>query len=254
MDDVVLAVIGLLATIAVPVAIHRATHPKRRVSYFLGVRPLHPVPQPPGPATARTSAPPGWPMQVTLQMWSSGRADVSSKNFDGDRPIVFQFGSPILEAHDADDEPTYLGVFEREGENRVLFRPAPIGGRRVFTIGLVVAEPVSFRVRHPLIDVEMVESRVPFQGARTTGGIRHLATNGMFWGVLQLVLSFVAMIVAFPAMDVAPSWGTALVLTYTVLFISGLLTIAISAIVRLTRWLTARAKQRRQGTASASST
>lgn len=192
-------------------------------------------------------------MQVSLQMWSSGRADVSTRNFDGDRPIVFQFGSPILEVLAVDDEPVYLGAFEREGENRLLFRPAPIGGRRVFAADLVIAEPVSFRVRHPLIDVEMTESRVPFQGARTTGGIRHLATNGMFWGVLQLVLSFVAMIVAFPVMEVTPTWGTALVLTYTVLFVSGALTIILSAIVRLARWLSARARQKRQGTTSASS-
>jgi hypothetical protein len=72
--------------------------------------------------------------------------------------------------------------------------------------------------------------------------------------VVQLVLSFVAMIVAFPIMEVNSSWGTALVLTYTVFFISGLLTIVISAIIRLARWLAARAKQRRQGTVSASST
>lgn len=246
MNEVVLAVIGLVATIAVPFAIHRATHPKRRVSYFLEVRPQFPVPSPPGiPAGQPQSPPAGWPMLVTLQMWSSGRADVSSASFDDDRPIVFQFSSALVGEPRFPDEPTYLGGFELEEPNRLRFAPALIGGGRLFSADIVVPQPVNFLVRHPLIDVEVSESRIPVQNARTTRGIRRVANNGMFWGVVQLILGFLAMILYFPLYPVDTGWSTALVVLYTVLVFSGLATVVVTGLVRLIRWIVARNVQRR---------
>lgn len=184
-------------------------------------------------------------MQVSLQLWSSGRADISTKNFDGDRPIVFQFGSPILEFMPPADEPAYLGEFEREGDRRLLFRPAPISGGRVFTADVVIAEPVAYHVRHPLIDVEVTESRIPAERIRTTSGIRRLGRNGMFWGVVQLVLSFSLLILIYPVSQTDIGWATSLSVLYTFLLVGGVSTIVVTTVTRLVRWLTARARQRR---------
>ncbi len=242
--NIVLAVIGLIAAVAVPIAIHRATHPKRRVSYFLSIRPQIPVPAPPGRTSAAGLTPPaGWPMLVTVAMWSSGRADVPTSLFDGARPIAFQFGSPIrgmtIPAHDLPE----FGAFMLDGDARLDFPPALVGADRVFTAEVAVSWPVRCVVRHPLIDVPVIETKTPPERSRSTSGARRFTHNGMFWGVAQLVLGFALMVIAVAL--VGTPLAAALGLLYLLFIVSGLLTVVITGIVRLTRWLNARAKQRR---------
>jgi hypothetical protein len=241
--DPVIAVFGLVVTIAVPWSIHRATHPKRRVSYYWAQQPY----QAATPASVPVGAPPpGWPMLVTLSLWSSGRADVASSNFDDKKPIVFQFSSPIL-GEPAPDDLADLGGFQKQGQNRLVFLPARIGGGTVYSTAVVVASPVGMLVRHPLVDVEVVASRVPPQSARTTANLRHIATNGIFWGLLQIALSFLLVLITdvlFPASESTPGFYYTFI---GYLFIGGALTIVVTAVVRLARWVSGRSRARRSG-------
>lgn len=246
LTNVVLAVIGLIAAVAVPVAIHRATHPKRRVSYFVSARPQVPVPLPPGQRDARRmTPPPGWPMLVTLSVFSSGRADVPSALFDGGRPIAFRFGSPIRGVKTDPAEFPGFGGFEIEDADRLVFPPTLIGADRTFTAEVAVDWPVTCTVRHPLIDVQVLETHTPPDRTRATAGTRRFTHNGMFWGVAQLVLGFALMVIAVAVASAGAPIVVPLALAYTLLIMSGAATIAITAVARLVRWLVNRAQQRR---------
>jgi hypothetical protein len=237
-SELVLAIIGLVLTIGVPWALHRATHPKRQISYYVSQRPYQASPAPSGDSPA-----PAGPLTVvTLSLWSSGRADVPSENFDQNRPIVFQFSSPIGDP--APDDLGDLGGWRKDGTRRLVLDPTLIGGGTVFTTTVIAADPVGLAIRHPLVDVDLVASRVPPESARTTANVRHLATNGIFWGVAQIAASFlIAVVASFVAPgQPLPSWLSPIV---GLLMISGLVTIIIAAVVRLARWATARSKARR---------
>jgi hypothetical protein len=182
-------------------------------------------------------------MLVTLSLWSSGRADVASSNFDGSNPIVFQFSSPIL-GEIASDDLVDFGGFRKQAQNRLIFMPARIGGGTVYSTAVVIASPVGMLVRHPLVDVDVVASRVPPQSARTTATVRHLAANGLFWGVAQIALAFLISYIGGlinPDPESTPSYFTLV----GFFFISGLLTTAIAAIVRLARGASAWSRARR---------
>lgn len=243
--NVILAAIGLLAAIAVPVAIHRAAHPKRRVSYHLAQRPASPIPASPGVVPTRFEVPPGWPMIVTVTLWSSGRADISSKAFDSKQPIVFQFSSPILEDGAPVQDPTGFGGFEREGTNRLVIRPSRLGRDTVHWKEVVVASPVEYLVRHSLVDVEVAESRVTPHRQGAGPGAPNLLRSGAFWGVLQIVLSF-ALIIMTVALDSSGAFAWVTVIGSLLLF-TGMLTLIVVGLVRFSQWIAARAKSRRAG-------
>jgi hypothetical protein len=90
-------VVGIVAII-VSVYLYKKANPRRELTYTLSVTPLV-------QGTVRgldklTVTYDGWnvdrPYVVTLDVGSTGRADISSSHFDDRKPIVFDLGTPIL--------------------------------------------------------------------------------------------------------------------------------------------------------------
>lgn len=227
--EIVLPLLGLIASVAVPLFIHRATHPARRVSYSVDALPLG---VPPGSAPAS---------RVTVRLWSSGRTDVPSSVFDSGRPITFQFATPILDDLSPAPEHEIDGWgFAREGENRLIFPPALIGHGTEYSRTVVVTDPVRYLMRHPLADVEMVRAA----GGPEPAGRRRLRVSAMVVGAGLIALGFLVQVIA-TAVTVGSGTTDYLGLGFLTLLsiaviVAGVVTLLVSGIARLTRRAAAR--------------
>ncbi|NWL26632.1 hypothetical protein DM794_06085 [Paenarthrobacter ureafaciens] len=92
---------GLAALIAIFVTlyVHRREHPRREFSWEARFSPLvaHRVHGLPKLSVVYDGRPVPDPHLVTIEIASTGRADIPSSSFDGQKPILFQLGVPILD-------------------------------------------------------------------------------------------------------------------------------------------------------------
>lgn len=79
--EIVVALLSVLAAFVIPIYLHRQNHPRREMRYAIG----------------RASAEDTQldPTALRLAVWSTGRADIPSTQFDGQHPITFSFSSPV---------------------------------------------------------------------------------------------------------------------------------------------------------------
>jgi len=85
--EIVVALLSVLAAFVIPIYLHCQNHPRREIRY----------------AVARASAEDTQrdPSAMRLAVWSTGRADIPSAQFDGQHPIVFSFSSPVTAMYPA---------------------------------------------------------------------------------------------------------------------------------------------------------
>ena len=235
--DLVIKVIGVAASAAVPILVHLLTHPRRRVSYLVEQKPVD-VSALPKSASQSDSL-----SLVTVSLWASGRTDISSTAFDAQKPIVFQFSAPIVDAVTAPDPSHIPGWgFERVDTNQVVVHPSLLGRGTVFSTTVAVPTPVRYWMRHPLADVPVVlESALPGTKSKTSkrGSFR---LNGMIVGLVLVVLGFILPFFGIGAVDNLEVIGVLTVLSGLLTF-AGLITVLVSAIVRIVQWSARRRSQ-----------
>ena len=95
---IIVAIVLGLGAAAVALYIHRREHPYRRFSHSVRTSPLvsrqlHGLPK---LTVAYDGSTVLNPYLVTIEIASTGRADISSASFDGQKPILFQLNVPVL--------------------------------------------------------------------------------------------------------------------------------------------------------------
>ncbi|WP_159828362.1 hypothetical protein [Arthrobacter sp. 9AX] len=128
-----LALLGIIATvvlglgaIAATIYVFRKQSPRREFSYDLRATPLvsGAVRGSDRLTLAYDGSPVTNPYLVTLQLASSGRADITSSSFDGDKPILFELNVPILaEIEQTPSTSTVSAQLQYNGEGSVIQLP-----------------------------------------------------------------------------------------------------------------------------------
>ncbi|WP_345750786.1 hypothetical protein [Microbacterium rhizophilus] len=239
--QLIAALLGLVVAIVVPVAIHRATHPKRQLSYHLAVHA-----PPPQPGVAPVAPPPGvpahQPVPVTLLVWSTGRADVATTAFDAGRPILFRLAGRVTQPPRPLDVPDGWSM-SLVGNRDVTLGPVLIGRGTVFAAELLVEGPISVRVWNSLVDTAVVHSPVPPQSRDLRVGVKR-RLSAMTIGVSAIVLALALEIISIAIVTENRAATVALTLTAALLGLVGIVTVIVSGITRITRYVRARATAR----------
>ncbi len=232
--DLVIKVIGVAASAAVPIGVSLFTHPRRRVSYFIEQR------------AASNEAGKANLNLVTVNVWASGRNDIPSTAFDGQKSIVFQFNSPIVDGVVPPDEGHVPGWgFERAGENQVSLAPTLLGRRDVLSTTIAVSSPVRFWIKHPLLDIPVVrETSLPTPKASTRVR-RAFRVTGLSAGIALTVLGIILfnVSIAFVTNPDLTVVFAALSFVGSLFSTTGLIMVVVSLIVRLIRWIIQRRSQ-----------
>ena len=79
--EIVFTLLSVVAAFVIPIYLHRQNHPRRELRYAVG--------------RASTEDTQRDPAALRLAVWSTGRADIPSTQFDGQHPITFSFSSPV---------------------------------------------------------------------------------------------------------------------------------------------------------------
>lgn len=253
--QLVVAVLGLIATVAVPIVVSRQTHPRRQVRYFVEV--LNDEALLAGADGIPLSQLAGRPdlAVVSVRLWSSGRVDIPSSAFDGGKPLVFQFSSAI---EDDALPPSPWEVagwgFERSGERELVLQPTVIGRSSAFETLVAVRQPVYYQLHHPLLDVDVVtDANHTGPPANHRRGI-HLTTIRVGAGLL--ILAFASLFIALiwdtviastnsNATDQDFSSSTVFIILLFIFFFAGSVTLIVGLVIRF-----ARRKARRKASAA----
>ena len=120
--EIIVSVVGIVIATAVSVWTYRRTHPKRQLRYRVEITPLVAS----GAERSRlTITLDGQivtdPQLVTLSLWSTGRADISSTAFDAGTPLTFDLGAPVIE--EAPSEAAAIPRLEVGPSGSILLRP-----------------------------------------------------------------------------------------------------------------------------------
>lgn len=245
--NVLVGLLGVLVAVAIPVIVHRATHPKREISYHTTAQPVwH------GTTTPRPAA------SVVLQVWCSGRADVPSSRFDAGLPLTFRFDDPVLDVTMPAESPEPW-QFRQSGSHDVTLGPVVLGRGTLFTaavaldVVLPVDKRVGVRVWNPLVDTEVIPAPAPPNSV--TGkprARRSLGTVGI--GVILTITGFVLLslyVIVIGATYGESEVNTGLVVLLSSLlllglgmFLGGLVTLLIAGIARIIRSITSRRAER----------
>lgn len=233
--EAIIRVVGVAASVAVPVFVHLRTHPRRRVSYVLDERPA-----PPG-----VVAPDGRSLNlVTVRLWASGRTDISSTDFDGQKAIVFQFNGAIVDAAAPPDESQIEGWgFERAKSNQVVLQPSLLPRRSVYSTTVALPAPVHYWVRHPLLNIPMVVEPAGPGDKTSRRGASRFRITALSAGITLSVVGFVGGIALLPLVADYNSLAVSLYALASVLQTVGFFMVAISLIVRIVRFAARRRSQ-----------
>ena len=242
--NLILATLGLIASIVIPATIHRQAHPKREVRFHIEVADV------PGHTALVTSpAPARDPVDrvrlrcVTVSLWASGRADIPSSAFDGGRPLVIQFSAPILDdAAPAVEHDVSGWGFARAGSNQVILQPTIIGRGVVFKTEVIMDQPVYFRIRNPLIDIAVVQQVKGAPQAIPARQNPFAALSGVGVGVGLTIMGFVLSIIGIAVYDTQT--GSPFGIAGVLLVPFGLAVVAVALTVRLIRWIIQRNRHR----------
>lgn len=215
---IVLGAVGVLVTALVPVALHRATHRRRQVSFAVTYAPLPNAPQ---------------LAVASVRLWASGRSDVASSMFDGGRPVTVRFAAPIVDGIRPFVQELPGWGFERDGADRLVLRPSLIGRGSVHGADVVVPAGTAFRLHHALVDTKVVLEQ-PRSAAR-----RRRVLGGMAISAIVAGVGFLLYIVAIFAVLAGDDWlalATAISLVSILLFLGGVVGVVVLAIVRLVQY------------------
>jgi hypothetical protein len=233
--NVVVGLLSVFVAVAIPVIVHRATHPKREISYHTTAEPVWHGTMSPRPAA-----------NVVLQVWCSGRADVPSDRFDAGLPLTFRFDDPVLEVTMPADSPEPW-QFRRGGSHDVTLGPVVLGRGTLFsaTVTVDTVLPVDRRVRvrvwNPLVDTEVIPAPAPPNSVMGKPRARRsLGTVGI--GVILMVTGFVlfalyiGLILTTDLVGLSASLGV----LGMGMFLGGLVTLLIAGIGRIIRAIASR--------------
>lgn len=162
---IIVAIILGLAAIIVTLYVHRKQNPRREFSYDLrssplvsgGVRGLDKL------TVAFDGSPLKSPHLVSVLVASTGRADISSASFDGDKPIKFELNVPILGeiAQTANIEKVSTRLNFIEGESSIELQPSLLPkGFTIRATYLCDGHP-KFRPRIELADIVIHDISTP---------------------------------------------------------------------------------------------
>lgn len=243
--QLVVAILGLIATVAIPIVVSRQTHPRRQVRYFVEV--LNDEALLAGADGISLSPLVGRPdlAVVSVRLWSSGRVDIPSSAFDGGKPLVFQFSSAI---EDDALPPSPWEVagwgFERSGERELLLQPTVIGRANAFQTLVAVRQPVYYQLHHPLLDVDVItDANHTGPSTRRRRGI-HFTTIRVGAGLL--ILAFASLFIALiwdtviastnpNASDQDYAFTTVFIILLFIFFFAGSVTLIVGLIIRFAR-------------------
>lgn len=157
-----IGVLTLIAGIAVPIWLHRRSHPARQFRYRV--------------VTSRAlQGLSGWgatnepltihvggelvrdPHTFIIEFWSTGRADVPSTAFDAGNALVIDMGARILPGTFRNEATTSQAVqFEQTSETEISLTPRLLSKTlRLSLAGSTVSAP-RISIRNPLIDVDVL--------------------------------------------------------------------------------------------------
>lgn len=232
----VVSVLGIIVATVVSVWTYRRMNPKRQLRYRVEVTPLLiPDATAGGRLTiALDGTPVTSPQIVTLSLWSSGRADISSHAFDGGDPLTFDLGAPIIEELPGNHAaPARL---EAELPDKLILRPSLLHRRFASTIRVIVDGTPEVRTNHVLADIDVVRDGVNETARAIDTSRRRLRATPLVVSTGALALGLVILIIglvvySFDAQAYLP-WGTVGVL----LMMAALVAIVVIAVYRLIRW------------------
>lgn len=165
---IILAAVGLVASVVVPIVLSRREHPKRELAYEFEAESLLAVN---ASRINLTVMHDGrlvlQPYLATLTVTATGRADIASTTFDAGKPITFTSNRPIIAEFDSNRGHQSASIqLAREGSNSLALQPALIKkGDRAVRRFLVDGEP-SMVATSSLIDTELVDSEKLARRAR----------------------------------------------------------------------------------------
>lgn len=145
-----------VAGLVIAVAGYLRSHPKRQLRYRVDTAALLSSSK-----AADTALEVSWggqavsnPHIVTIELWSSGRADIPSSRFDALAPLEFDLGAQIIEeVQTAASEP----AFDHVSDSGIAMRPRLVPRKFRARSQYVVASTPSVRLtRQPIIDVDVV--------------------------------------------------------------------------------------------------
>ncbi|MBM7026929.1 hypothetical protein [Clavibacter zhangzhiyongii] len=92
--EIMVALLSVLAAFVIPIYLHRQNHPRREIRYAV--------------SSASAEDTQRNPTAMRLAVWSTGRADIPSTQFDGKHPITFHFSNPVAPLRPAPrDDPAH---------------------------------------------------------------------------------------------------------------------------------------------------
>lgn len=154
--DIVLGLLAIVTGVGVPIYLQRRDHPRQELRYAVTVRTGAPT----GEGFSRQIAP-----VYRLRLWSTSRADISSRTFDDGRALVFHVSGP-LEVLRHEPGPLHAeSVLCLLNPQQIVLTPQLLHADFDSHIDFVSQHPFILTVVSPLIDVRIVRDlRVEFAG------------------------------------------------------------------------------------------
>jgi hypothetical protein len=158
---VLVGVGALVAAVVVPIGIYRRQSPKRELWYsvssygFLSSQ----IPELSARITVHLDGKPlADPHVTTFRLWSTGRADIPSADFDGGKPLIFNLGTRFLSLVGQREKNEHADVMVRINESGT-FSVGPVLLRRTYgtELRMVTDGPPKEEVvlTNPLVDIEV---------------------------------------------------------------------------------------------------
>ncbi|MBD5380520.1 hypothetical protein ACR8AL_00095 [Clavibacter sepedonicus] len=136
-----IGIIGVMVAFAISIYSHRQNHPKRELRYAIA------------PWSPQADTSDGTLMR--LLVWSTGRADIPSAQFDSGHPIVFVFSAPVSPQFGVTETaPQWSPAFTSPTEFRIPTRLLRTDFR--VQVPFQASEPFLVTVSNPLIDVPIL--------------------------------------------------------------------------------------------------
>ena len=235
--EIIVALLGIAVTAAISIAMHLKAHPKRAIRYRVESASL--ISQG-GLARGRLALtvdgkPVTNPTLVTLTIWSSGRADISSSSFDGGTPIVFDLGANIVDEvpGDTPSDPQ----LQMRPPNELIILPSLLRRRFQSRVRVVVDGVPIVSVHHSLVDIPVIADRGTEAAQAIETSRRRYKVTALSIGVATLVIALILLVISLVIYQIDQEGSLAPGVTAILLGMAALLTILLATLVRFGRWV-----------------
>lgn len=234
--EIVIAIASLAAAIFLPLYIHRKTHPIRQLRYTLRAEKM--VVGGAAMANLVTVEVDGVPLRdphlVTIDIWSTGRADISSAAFDAGRPIIIEFGTPVLNAAypQAEGVDPVLFVRNPSDKNQLLLPPTLLSRDMTSSVDVLIEGVPSFRLTNPLIDIEIREAKVEEAVSPVMSTRKRARFSMLRLSVWTSGAGFVFFATGLGVSFADPGIGSALGIPGMLVFALGVCAVIVTAVIR----------------------